>query len=59
MPVHWSKFTLGAHAWKDPILRVTAEANKKQFPIVTPLIGEKVSLVDTTVSYSAWWEEVK
>jgi L-ascorbate metabolism protein UlaG (beta-lactamase superfamily) len=59
MPVHWSKFSLGAHAWKDPILRVTAEANKKQFPIVTPLIGEKVSLADSTISYSAWWENVK
>jgi L-ascorbate metabolism protein UlaG (beta-lactamase superfamily) len=58
MPVHWSKFTLGAHAWDDPILRVTKEASRKQMPIVTPYIGEKVVLSDSSRSYSAWWEHV-
>lgn len=59
MPVHWSKFSLALHAWNEPILRVTAEAKKKQLPTITPLIGEKVSLADTSISYEAWWEKVK
>lgn len=57
-PVHWSKFTLGQHAWDEPILRVMAEAKNKDFPILTPMIGEKVNLKDS-IAYHAWWKEIK
>jgi L-ascorbate metabolism protein UlaG (beta-lactamase superfamily) len=57
-PVHWSKFTLAQHAWDAPILRVTAEGKKRGFPMLTPMIGEKVDLKDS-VEYPAWWQGVK
>ncbi len=57
-PVHWSKFALGLHAWDEPIIRVTAEADKLQMPLMYPMIGELVHL-DSIAQYSKWWEQVK
>ncbi len=59
LPVHWAKFTLGAHAWDDPILRVTKEAAKRKQALVTPFIGEAVQLGDSTFENVAWWENVR
>jgi L-ascorbate metabolism protein UlaG (beta-lactamase superfamily) len=55
MPVHWAKFSLALHAWDEPIIRVTTEAEKKNLPTVTPMIGEKVNLNDTTKVFAKWW----
>lgn len=59
MPVHWGKFSLGLHDWDEPIKRVTAEAEKENLPLLTPMIGEKASLNDTTQVYTKWWEGLK
>lgn len=58
LPVHWSKFALGLHAWDDPIKRVTAEGKKQNMPIMTPMIGEEVNLNESKL-YPAWWEGIK
>lgn len=58
MPVHWSKFSLGNHAWDDPILRVTKEAKLKNMPIVHPFIGEAIYLGDSILTEN-WWEKYK
>jgi L-ascorbate metabolism protein UlaG (beta-lactamase superfamily) len=58
MPVHWAKFSLGNHAWDDPILRVTAAAKANNFPIITPHIGQEISLQDSA-TYVEWWEGLK
>jgi L-ascorbate metabolism protein UlaG (beta-lactamase superfamily) len=55
MPVHWAKFSLGLHSWDEPIIRVTAEAEKQNMPIATPMIGEKLNLNDTTHVFNKWW----
>lgn len=57
LPVHWAKFSLGQHAWDEPILRVTAEAGKKMQPLIHPMIGEKVNL-DDFGSFPRWWETI-
>jgi L-ascorbate metabolism protein UlaG (beta-lactamase superfamily) len=54
LPLHWAKFSLALHAWDEPISRVTAEANKKQVPILTPMIGEAMPLKETPL-FTAWW----
>jgi L-ascorbate metabolism protein UlaG (beta-lactamase superfamily) len=58
MPVHWSKFSLGLHAWDDPIIRVVNESEKRKMPIVHPLIGEQVVLKDTA-QHTLWWEKIQ
>jgi L-ascorbate metabolism protein UlaG (beta-lactamase superfamily) len=54
MPVHWGKFVLANHPWNEPIIRVTKEAARLQVPVVTPRIGEIVSLDSLAVS-QPWW----
>jgi L-ascorbate metabolism protein UlaG (beta-lactamase superfamily) len=58
LPVHWAKFTLGQHAWDEPIIRVTAEAKKKNFPVWHPMIGQEVNLSSDTNNFTHWWEAV-
>lgn len=55
LPVHWAKFSLALHDWDEAIQRVTAEAEKQGMPILTPMIGEKVSL-DMPQVFKKWWE---
>ncbi|MDO9373578.1 MAG: MBL fold metallo-hydrolase [Ferruginibacter sp.] len=56
MPVHWAKFSLGNHAWDDPITRVTKAAINENLPLLTPQIGEAVSLSDSR-EFASWWED--
>ena len=55
LPVHWAKFSLSLHDWDEPINRVTAEATRKNFPIIHPMIGEAVDLNDNKI-FPRWWE---
>jgi L-ascorbate metabolism protein UlaG (beta-lactamase superfamily) len=57
LPVHWAKFTLALHAWDEPIERITAEAAKKNMPLIHPMIGEEVDLNDPKPS-TAWWKNI-
>lgn len=54
-PVHSSKFALGNHPWDEPLNRVSAAAEKVNFPIITPIIGQKVNLGDSTQTFGKWW----
>jgi hypothetical protein len=57
MPVHWGKFTLAMHSWKDPIERVVKKAKELDAQITTPRIGEMVVL-DHPLPQSQWWEGI-
>ena len=57
-PVHWSKFALAAHAWDEPIIRVSREANRLNMSIVHPQIGEEMNLNEMFHS-EAWWEKAQ
>jgi len=59
MPVHHSKFALSIHAWDEPVIRVTTEADKQHMPVVTPMIGEKVNLNNTNQVFTKWWEGIE
>lgn len=58
MPVHWGKFTLALHPWKEPVSRVLAAAADKGLPVTTPLIGQPVR-VGGPYPAERWWEPVK
>lgn len=55
LPVHWGKFSLAMHPWKEPIKRVMAEAEKLELKVHTPLIGEPLFL-DRRFDSKRWWE---
>lgn len=57
LPVHWGKFSLALHDWDEPIIRVSAEAEKQHLPLLTPMIGQKINL-DEHINFIKWWEDV-
>lgn len=57
IPVHWAKFSLSLHSWDEPIIRAAKQAEKDRISLLTPMIGEKLSL-STPMSTVRWWENV-
>ncbi|MBR1777232.1 MAG: MBL fold metallo-hydrolase [Alphaproteobacteria bacterium] len=55
---HNSKFCICNHAWYDPLERISELAVKEQFALITPKIGEVVSLRGQTQSFDQWWKEL-
>ena len=54
MPIHWGKFNLALHPWKEPVQRALKKGDELKVNIITPEIGELVILNDQ-VSTSQWW----
>ena len=57
LPVHWSKFTLANHAWDEPIVSLLKTTKPEDPQILTPMIGQKVDLVNPS-GLTNWWEGV-
>jgi hypothetical protein len=55
MPIHWGKFALGLHPWKESIERITRVPEGSRPPLLTPRIGRIVTGIDTARS-ERWWE---
>ncbi|WP_333818865.1 MBL fold metallo-hydrolase [Ohtaekwangia sp.] len=57
MPVHWGKFRLSIHPWREPVERALKEAEKLRVKVTTPMIGQSLQL-DSIASGSTWWRNV-
>lgn len=57
IPVHSSKFPLANHAWDEPLIRVSKEAIKQNYPIWTPQIGQ-IAYLNQPNKFSEWWIDV-
>jgi L-ascorbate metabolism protein UlaG (beta-lactamase superfamily) len=55
MPIHWGKFALGLHPWKESIERIMQVAEGKRPPLLTPRIGRTMTAIDPACS-ERWWE---
>lgn len=55
MPVHWGKFALAMHDWKEPVSRFVEAAEKAGLTYTTPLIGQPVVLGEK-LPVEHWWE---
>jgi len=55
LPVHWGKFKLALHPWKEPAERVLAQAEKSGQAIIFPAIGEAYTLLKETTAH--WWRQ--
>ena len=56
MPIHWGKFNLSLHPWKEPIQRVLKKAEELKVEIITPEIGN-IMLVGKPVDNPEWWKQ--
>lgn len=57
LPVHWARFMLSTHGWKEPIERLIVAAQKLGIQIVTPRIGGVVQ-VGAPPDNNFWWKEL-
>lgn len=44
MLIHWGAFTLAYHGWTEPIERALIASEKSGVNMITPKIGETISL---------------
>lgn len=58
-PVHSGKFALAAHAWFEPLSRITELNKGSGQTLITPMIGELVNIDDEHQVFSQWWIGVK
>lgn len=52
LPLHWAVFDLALHPWHESIDMLFAENKNTGIEILTPLMGEKLTLTTPT---SKWW----
>lgn len=57
LPIHNSKYELSLHRWDEPLERVTAEGERRNMSVATPMIGESFVLGET-IPNRAWWANV-
>ncbi|WP_246368353.1 MBL fold metallo-hydrolase [Kibdelosporangium persicum] len=55
IPVHWATFTLGLHAWGEPVDRLWREAKAQDVTLVVPKPGERVD-IDAPPAVDGWWQ---
>jgi L-ascorbate metabolism protein UlaG (beta-lactamase superfamily) len=57
IPIHWAKFNLALHPWKEPIEKLTKIAMVKKIQLMTPQIGETVN-PDKHIPQLNWWKNI-
>ncbi len=57
LPVHWGKFTLANHPWKDPIQRAVKHARAYGARVTTPKIGEPI-ILNESLPFEEWWNGI-
>lgn len=58
MPIHWGKFDLSLHPWKESVRRLNKKAAEENIALFTPEVGQIVSLADSS-NVGQWWENYK
>ncbi|WP_420577258.1 MBL fold metallo-hydrolase [Ekhidna sp.] len=58
MPIHWGKFDLSLHPWKESVNRLSQKAQEEGIRLFTPEVGQMVSLSDSS-DLDRWWESYK
>jgi L-ascorbate metabolism protein UlaG (beta-lactamase superfamily) len=58
LPIHWSTFSLGVHAWAEPIETLWSRAEEKRLLVYTPRIGGSVEPARAP-SFQPWWRSVE
>lgn len=58
MPIHWGAFSLAHHAWDDSAERFVTAGEEAGLKVLTPKIGETVSLETPENYQERWWKEI-
>lgn len=55
LPAHIGKFSIANHPWDEPMERIVAASEGKNYRLLTPAIGQVADL-NVMQSFSAWWK---
>ncbi len=58
LPVHSGKFALANHSWDEPLEMIVQNSDHGNLNVITPKIGEQVSLKDASQKFEYWWRNV-
>lgn len=56
MPIHWGKFDLSLHPWKESVNRLTQKAEEEGIELFTPEVGKMVTLQQQS-ELDDWWRK--
>jgi len=56
MPIHWGKFTLSIHHWREPVQRFVKASSSHQYHVLIPELNTSFDVPDSTI-ISPWWKE--
>lgn len=62
LPIHWAKYDLAYHCWREPIERFATAANQQGVAYVTPKIGQNFHIdADGKIDavFEPWWQAVR
>jgi L-ascorbate metabolism protein UlaG (beta-lactamase superfamily) len=57
LPIHWATFNLAFHRWAEPVQRTLAAAAAKDIPVLVPLPGQRIDVLDPP-EVTDWWTGV-
>jgi L-ascorbate metabolism protein UlaG (beta-lactamase superfamily) len=55
LPIHWGKYNLSLHPWKEPVKRFIKEASVKGLHYTIPFQGERL-IIGEELPQRKWWE---
>ena len=55
LPIHWAVFDLALHPWHESIDMLWQENQKNNIQILTPLMGEKINVLNSKTK--KWWRD--
>lgn len=58
VPIHNGTFDLAFHPWKEPLERVSNEAETRGVQLITPLVGQTFTVENPPAS-NEWWRSVE
>ena len=59
LPAHGGKFALARHPWQEPYQKLTEASQGKDYQLLTPEIGEAVSIDEISLQeFGKWWEKM-
>lgn len=54
-PIHWGKFDLSHHPWREPIERAVQEAERLGLTVAAPMVGQVFTIENPP--FETWWNK--
>ncbi len=58
LPIHAGRFSISKHDWDEPYQRIATAATKSTSRLLTPIMGEVLSLENMEQTFQHWWKSV-